>query len=306
MQFQSDNQPLPSVCIVYWPVSLVFLNYLFMPCSSENYLMFPQIEQILKNNASCVNDNDENQDPQKDLQLAKLICHESMPSMPEIMRIGIPFPYKKTYCGMELVYDPAVLAGNDEPVPCEFCAEEPAGMKCYGCKKNADYESGRFSLPADPPLSPCYAIGRLVREKTLEPEDRGLSIRRTGASAGDDIVPDSQPGTPVNRYDAERAPDSKPAPPVDAGGARLAGPADASSRFIIPTPTNWNEVIPTPVEWRESEVFVMRASGSPIRLRRFSPVKRLFARAASEEPEDSAAGPPCKTARTGSAVCDEA
>ena len=235
----------------------------------------------MKKNTSGVDSNDENKDPQKDAGLARLICNESMPSMPEIMRIGMPYPYKKTYCGIELVYDPDCV--NDG-----VCGEEPADVKSCECWNKSDDASGRFSIPLDPQLSPCYAIGGPVRGKTLEPEERLWSIRRTGSSAGDDVVPDSQPGTPVEPYDAGSVPvdaggarmeiDSKPAPPVDAG------------------------VIPAPVDWNERDVFVMRSSGSPIRLRRFSPIKR----AASEDPEPLSLPPPSKIARTGPGDCGEA
>jgi len=209
----------------------------------------------MKNN-SPIPANDENKDPQMDAGLARLICTEKMPSMVEVMRIGMPYPYKRTYCGIELEYDPSVVEDNMQ----------------FRCGSGCECDTGKNCV-----FSPCDAVGR-ARARTPGPEDRD------GSEAGD-IVPDSQPCTP------------KPSP-ADARLARLvlsplvSAPGDAGAQV--------GEAVVKPEDWNSSDVFVMRADGSPIRLRHFSPVRRSLTRAASEAPDDLVLPPPSKVARTGS------
>ena len=39
-----------------------------------------------------------------------LMCHEQMP---DVMRIRTFYPYKRTYCGIELLYDPLDCSDDD-------------------------------------------------------------------------------------------------------------------------------------------------------------------------------------------------
>lgn len=251
----------------------------------------------------------ENEDPQKDASVTHLICYESMPSIQEVMNIPVPYPYKKTYCGIELVFQPNPVEEDDEddeakPGDKSDAVDEsglPEKPKNFSNYKASDEDEERFSLPLDPSHSPTYSIGGYARRgMTPVPAASGGA-----SSAGDAGVSDFRPRSPVtpdddaeeNRMETGDAGAGAGLARVDAGTSRADRAGGRAVRM---------ETTDTGVQWRMSQVFVLRGSLSPIRLRRYSPI--LGSRTCSERDDDSLEAaeplpPPSLAASAGPRVC---
>ena len=78
--------------------------------------------------------------PSSPLTPDDLHCDEKMPTT-EAMKINVPYPYKKTYCGSELVYEP-----EEEPIGAPSCYQLTFGPAARtGSRMTPTLEEGEIS-----------------------------------------------------------------------------------------------------------------------------------------------------------------
>lgn len=170
---------------------------------------------------------------EKKLGSADLECKERMPT-PDIIYIPCPYPWKRTYCGSELVYDPAMCdSENDggeqsgdegaaaiksEPVSpvkessslaledadyvfVNRCVPKPEerGAQQEGSASSPDYKA---ISPAPAPVPPCDEVGM---ERVLS---ESFEVGRTGSDA-DERTGSVAVGSGYKTPDAYTVPDVK-------------------------------------------------------------------------------------------------
>ena len=128
----------------------------------------------------------------------ELYCDEAMPAT-EVMKIPVRYPYKKTYCGMELVYE-----SDDEepeaPPKCEPCYQ----LSSYTLADNAQELGIENRLPQILRTPPASAGPSRVEAATLEeierdiwqPNDRPVKRLRFGGNTSPKVVISEIPPMP--------------------------------------------------------------------------------------------------------------
>lgn len=231
-------------------------------------------------------------------------CKESMPS-PEQMFIGIPFPYKKTYCGQELVFAPERAFSYLNPPLREQNAEDGAGSP----SKDPEPGSPRLVLvsaegdvgPSNESVDSSYVW---VSSEVGSPKEPGVSYSSyspTSPSEHEDgVLKSTKPVVGKTYYPikTEETEEYEPTPPVSPD-QRSQTDAKQGSPPYHPIPKD-KSVSPRVGRTKGERVggFKSPINGLP-KLERFSPpVGKSRVREDSEQSEGDEE--PVKISRTGS------